>query len=297
MSQVGVCIDWLRYTAHWGFRSLPSSPSAMSGARIGRTVFPVATEWKEAKARKGYTAAMEAVNFNSVTIMWSPDRPDMGVSIDVPGSALAKLDAFLLLDHITDNAFSATRIDLAVDVREAWSADALSKQIEAGEHVTQSRKHRRIVSDSGWTIYVGSRASQRMLRIYDKAAQTKQGGSWTRAELECKGDYARGITYYIQQNGLGSIPDIIKDFCDFPNYSPWRAAMTSPTLFAGVPKLEKTTDTQAWLLNVVAPSLVNQLKADPAFDAKWAARMAALLGGVGGSDYDIFDGKGDFDLY
>lgn len=296
MTEVSFCIDWLRYTAHWGFRNLPSNPSAHSAARIGRIVFPFSTDWKEAKPRNGYTAAIESVAYKNVVVMWSPERADMGVSVDLPGSALGLLDVWMLIDHVVDNDYSVSRIDLAIDVPERWEGVILARLLQIGWVTTAAKKWQHITGTTGWTVYVGSRTSERFLRVYDKGAQMGTDDAWTRVELECKGDYARGITKYLCQEGASGAGNIIKDFADFENYTPWRLAMACPTPFTGIPKVEKQTDTQAWLLNTVAPSLVKALEGDRSFEKKWIDRMEALLGGVGQADVDIFDGKGDFVL-
>lgn len=296
MTKVSFCIDWLRYTAHWGFRNLPSNPSAHSAARIGRIVFPFSTDWNEAKPRNGYTAAIESVAYKGVVVMWSPERADMGVSVDVPGGALGLLDVWTLIKHVVDNDYSVSRIDLAIDVPERWSAKTMLKKLRKGEVLTAAKRWHHITGPSGWTVYVGSRTSERFLRVYDKGAQMRTDDAWTRVELECKGDYARGITKYLNQEGQLGAGNIIKDFADFETYLPWRLAMASPTPFMGIPKVEKQTDTQAWLLNTVAPCLVKAVERDLAFEKKWVDRMEALFCRVGESDVDIFDGKGDFVL-
>jgi len=50
---------------------------------------------------------------------------------------------------------------------------------------------------TGWTVYIGSRQSQAMIRIYDKASEQAKrqhvSGPWVRLELECHQDFADAL--------------------------------------------------------------------------------------------------------
>jgi hypothetical protein len=270
-----------------------------SAPRIASKAFPLGTNWKEAKARNGYNVALECVDVKGVTVSWHSARADMGCSVDIPGSGLKLLDLNSVLESATRPGCRVSRIDLAADIPAAASFIALYEEFGRGEANCKARGRRLITSDTGQTVYIGSRSSEKYLRIYDKGAQMETNTEWTRVELECKADFATGIAKYLRTEGLACIPAVIRDFCDFPYNEWWMKWMTSPAPFEGVPQAEKQTNTFKWLMETVAPAFVKFDKENPDFWNQWHLRLQALgyyVGGVGEADRDIFDGKGDFDI-
>ena len=81
-----------------------------------------------------------------------------------------------------------TRLDFAVDYLGAFPFTAYYKRVDTGKRPIPSM----LKSPKGVTVYVGSRESSRMLRIYDKRAevlsraQVDIGFELTRVELEVK---------------------------------------------------------------------------------------------------------------
>lgn len=92
----------------------------------------------------------------------------------------------------------ATRIDIAIDLKdEEVDASAMYEHLAAIAEYGKRRTISIIRSDRGLTIYLGSRSSDFMLRIYDKAKEQKIDGHWWRFEAECKGALARDIWYHL----------------------------------------------------------------------------------------------------
>lgn len=95
-----------------------------------------------------------------------------------------------------------TRFDPAIDDigNQYFSVDDIEQFYQSGNIVSKFRNHQFIVSDNlhvptGQTIYFGSRTSDIMLRIYNKALERKKKHSaqcenWTRWEFELKKDKA-----------------------------------------------------------------------------------------------------------
>jgi len=294
--QASVTVDWMRFTAHWGTSALPNSLLKASASRIASRAFPLGTNWKETKARNGYNVAVESIDAPGVTVSWQSNRHDMGCSVDIPGSALALLPLDTVLEMAVRPGCRVSRVDIAVDIPETPVFSNLYSDLEADAVISKAKGYRYIKSDTGQTVYVGSRSSEKYLRIYDKGAQMETNTEWTRVELECKADFANGITKYLQSEGLACIPSVIRDFCDFP-YSPWWLRwMTSPIEWVGVPKAEYRTNTFKWLMDSCAPALVKYSNENPDFFKQWVDRLWALgWGRGGGPSADIFDGRGDFD--
>jgi hypothetical protein len=153
-----------------------------------------------------------------------------------------------------------TRIDLAIDVKDN---SLLMGDIEqmASEHNWKGTAHSSTTIKSndgkGCTVYMGSRSSERFVRIYDKAAQLAQLGDWVRIEAEIKGDSARGVARAIAASGsegLGIIAQsVIKRVCDFP-CKEWDYVFDGKIIDVGTPK-ENEKQTEKWILGQVASAI------------------------------------------
>lgn len=105
--------------------------------------------------------------------------------------------------------FHCTRVDLTCDVQGGEYCDPheILQAFIAGVCVTKARTANRVDNwkageRGGCTIYIGSRESLTFLRVYDKAAQTGDPESWTRIEVECKGDVANNVCAAIAAHGV-----------------------------------------------------------------------------------------------
>jgi hypothetical protein len=224
-----------------------------------------------------------------------PNSP-MGVHVSWSGSALRTVNARAVLRNALTLGGKCRRIDIAFDIPDAVDFDELQDALKTGRAHTRSRKYSRIESDSGNTIYVGSRTSEQMLRIYDKQAESGLDHALTRFELECKGEMAEGIAKYCDNHGLDGMQDVIHGFCSFPHLpylELWFAAADTVEM---PPKLEKQRDTRKWLMNIVAPALGKILADDPDFYVQFLTKVMTI-GRVGEAEQPIdpFDGMADFD--
>ena len=94
----------------------------------------------------------------------------------------------------------ASRLDIAMDIfgSEGLTVPAIANAVEHGDIIAVTKKatytHGVGGRTSGATLYLGSRTSERMLRIYDKAAeQGIDGMKWLRLEFEIKEEQARAV--------------------------------------------------------------------------------------------------------
>lgn len=92
---------------------------------------------------------------------------------------------------VSESGYNVTRVDVAIDMMdldvgalEIW--DRYENLHKAGGARTKGI----ISSVTGATMYLGSRASQKMLRVYDKGKQMRTPQNWLRCEIEYKGDSA-----------------------------------------------------------------------------------------------------------
>jgi len=166
-------------------------------------------------------------------VYWSTMRSDMGVHVRLPSSAMhtSKQDSVDLLTWLVRHNGNTTRLDVACDDFDYHLLDLaeISRKAQEDEVCTDAQviDEWHALRGVGHTIYFGSRSSERLLRIYDKAAEQvkKAGGNaampdefWVRVELELKGDRAKVAGQMIVDHRetwqiLGA--GWIRDFVDF----------------------------------------------------------------------------------
>lgn len=215
------------------------------------------------RPRNGYTVACE----NSAgVILQTSDRPSMGQNMVCTGQSLSTLSEVLpdfatRLAHVLRGCKTCSRLDVAIDIRPGSIVEQCIKDCKNNNYISHARKWSIIESaEGGKTLYLGARESERMLRVYDKSAQTLQpAGGWDRVELECKGGTALRLARALSQSfTLATVQGWINDFVRFPS-SEWLLALTEA---AGgyVPSQRRQTNTRDWLLNTVAPIVAHLTK-------------------------------------
>lgn len=114
-----------------------------------------------------------------------------------------------LINMLTHEDISFTRIDLALDIKDnSIEFNQLLTYLNNNHIVTRFKKYKYIVEKEinedgqqvlGESIYFGSRSSNIFVRIYDKAKQMKVEGSWIRIEIVYKNNHANALALYIAQ--------------------------------------------------------------------------------------------------
>lgn len=242
---------------------------------------------------------------------------NMGVHFDVPGSAIPDLFSYFsktleewtpwhtyaldidislvmaLMDCIQTHGH-VTRLDLAVDDTEKvfYTVGQLEGILCFGDFVSKFRHWQSIQKKSisgkleGYTIYLGSRSSDVMLRVYDKQLEQngKRGDSeepimyeWVRWELELKGERAQlAAKSMIDGISVGALcigvlsnyfrvivrDDSNKSRCSTdPKWQRFIDGIQALRLY--VHHDEKSLDDKkAWILRQVAPTLTGIIIAD-----------------------------------
>jgi hypothetical protein len=268
-------LDWLSYSVpiEVGLRAaVPDHPAFKS---TGEKVRP----------RRGYQVAMSLQNGR---IDWAPDRVDQKIGVLLTGSDLlavqqAGVHHHDLLDHLVRVGGKVSRVDFAADVFLPADPDDLYRAWQSGQLGTRAQKVVRVVGESldgqpEKTFYVGSGASERLLRAYSKGLQVGAPFDWTRIELEMKKNYAYMWTLSACYHGI--VPagcEAIRDFCS-PDVVWYQSALAGGGGYL-TPVGRKDTDTDRWLVHQVRPVLCRRLRA-------WAAAGRFDL-------LDLFD-FGDF---
>lgn len=165
----------------------PALSNALAGAQFA-----------SAPARKGYTGAI----VDGVTgIRVYGAKKQSHILIECSGGVCAILAQremlFPLVEEFSDRC---SRIDLAHDLDTAETPLAFIEHAK-GKRLS-TRGH--IVSATGQTVYVGSRTSERMLRVY-RYAYPHERSHLLRLEVECKGDLAKSVALGITTEGVPSV--------------------------------------------------------------------------------------------
>lgn len=153
-----------------------------------------------------------------------------GVLVDLSGKACGALgDRLVPFMAWCAERGKVRRLDLAIDDRrELVTYERLSEAIDTGALVTRARGVHWIIGKDaatgargGFTLYIGSRSSERCVRIYDKAAERLEragevvAGSWMRIELEATGHYADALAREVLARGASVMIEQLNRHCRF----------------------------------------------------------------------------------
>lgn len=146
-----------------------------------------------------------------------------------------------------------TRVDLCCDIVMSEKVLGLARKLK--DSYKGSHAIKLIESNTGDTLYVGSRESETMVRIYDKSKeyQEEMGKVW-RFEVEYKKGIANLVPGYLQEKGVESIKDMIFHECrekDLPSPIPGKVV----TLGRKVITMSSSEMKLNWLSRQVAPTV------------------------------------------
>lgn len=243
------------------------------------------TRWYQASATLDDRRAMVA---------WDGQGSAAGtVLVDVTQQAFDGLGferGLALLRTLHGLGWRPSRLDVWADDREGLAdpSDVLAA-LEAGQVVTHAQGHEwRSNSQGGATAYVGSRSSERFLRVYRTGPV--HGYAGTRWELELKGEAARGALGLLlgDRDAATTAVQLVIAFVDFRDRVglghgeraarlPWWAALVgSLERVRGVAahRVDGLARRVTWLARQVAPTLA-AIWAEPAYGSAWLNGLLA----------------------
>lgn len=204
-----ILVDWLTFTSH-------TYSVDMLKVFLGLSDQP----WEPALyGRYGYKCREV---FNGVSILYdgrlnADGVDDMGVCVEISGQGCRTLETYgnvvwsSFFSYLMDeyNEFNITRLDLAFD-DHIGILDKLRLKLDTddGNYRSKFRTWELRYGNRGFSIYHGSKQSQAMIRIYDKAAERGllDGTHWIRVELQLRDENAAGaISAYLQHQELGKV--------------------------------------------------------------------------------------------
>lgn len=160
---------------------------------------------------KGKYYAHTANTPHGIKMAWNV-RLDTGVDVwvSIPGAALARVDGRMHLGIFkrlkSSYNFEPTRFDIALDdYLKKMSPDFIMQAIRDKNYVgfgkssVITNQSKSVEGLDGWTIYMGSRKSDKMYRYYDKNAESKGQINAFRLEAELKDFKAKQVWDLITQ--------------------------------------------------------------------------------------------------
>jgi len=266
------CIDWLTVSFDWltNYRLyMPEDCFSPSDSKIS----PL-------------PAYNRAVRLNVGRMDWHSEKPAQKRLLTFSGSELNNMRSFgvserqLLTAVLSLPKASITRLDFAADIHHGeMTAGDVKTLLERG-YIKTFAKHssdieERIIGSegAGMTVYIGSRSSTMMLRVYDKGKKEKAGYNWLRLEIEVKKDRAMMLARAM-----------LKDYPFTAGCAAIRqyAAIDSPeisdALTGGLPVDlsvgRKETDWEKWVLTVALPAVTKAFEQELPGVVQWVSEIA-----------------------
>lgn len=193
----------------------------------------------------------------------TPGRPEWGTHMIWSGQACdaCPIDPIDLVDALLTRDFSFTRLDMAIDVKNAnLRPSRATEEIEHGRIKTSAKQYPawHNAGAQGYTQYVGKKSSEIYLKLYDKAAEMGIDGDHTRIELTVRAKRANIAAREMVQRR--DFRGMVVSFADFPQWNEWRAAFSVAPV--KLPADRVTSSTKTWLLRACAPALAKQMIVD-----------------------------------
>lgn len=214
-------------------------------------------KFTECRARNGYTVGSK---FTDGRELWTnPDRPEMGTHWVWNGQACdtCPKDPMLLVKMLQCFGMSFTRLDLAIDAHNFnLSPRRATEEISDGRIKTRAKEFpiRNDARHPGYTQYVGKKASEIHLKLYDKAAEMGVSGDHTRVELTVRHGRADKAAWEIVRGS--DFRGLVVSFANFTEWVEWREVMEASPV--KLPAERKETSTRLWLLKSCAPALARE---------------------------------------
>lgn len=260
-----IIIDWLEFTLLKGF-----------DIKWIADLFCIPLEEFE-DLPKGGLGYKKQKFFNNIRIYYD-GNVGMGIHIVISGQGCRYLESqgknlFEMLDYLysLDN-INLSRLDLALDT----DFDILSMVLQSIQKDLYSSKSRNIkvissLTDSKLkadTIYIGSRSSLLMVRIYNKAIEQGVDYPWFRVEIVLKKDRIVMAVPFLRQNISHAFAGILTNYfrplqslngqkCRSPTAKYWEkflGEIEKISLYNN-PQCKTIEDKYAWLVNQVEPTI------------------------------------------
>lgn len=268
---ISCCVDWLTVTGKQPGND--DDDGGMSHARaekLGRDIM-TCLGYRQPQLLPSGAQPFYPFTFQDTTsqaIFKMSDRPSsQGWAAVLNGQALKHITTgthtVSQMEHL---GARSTRIDVAFDVFDSGCLVAeLHDAYAKGRAGRKNRSYAFYASPHGDTLYLGSRKSDLMVRVYEKGKQMRMSVDWLRFEIEIKGKFCRQHYATLLSQPESALPHLVKmlEMSDNPVVlhllATYRAAQPLERVSrAGGSKREE------WLRTQVLSSLVKLAKEDKA---------------------------------
>jgi len=243
-------------------------------------------ERKPISGKNGYTSGW--LYRSGSMQFWNDSSSRMGTHIVHSGQALQwlrdnKVPSEELIEYHQNHGNRFSRIDYALDMvgDDTPTIMELMTLHENKQVKTLVRTKPKLIQlglSQQETMTIGSTTSRtKLLQIYRKDIEQKLegfAGRWLRAELRMYGKNAiKSANYYAEcEDKHSATTSLISGFCDYPNSSAWRSAISSDPHKIGV-DAHKTGNTEEWLMTQVLPALARVTVENPSFLEHFEAKL------------------------
>jgi len=250
-----VSIDWLSFTV-----AMESEQSVMAFSiweKVGQAMqaqFPLAKrafvdgyEWTPRMGRAPYNAATQR---NDKGVMAFAHQRISNALFEVGGiglDALGSLEAELAV--MSEVQSRLTRIDIACDIFTETRPDEFAQQRSNEKFKSWSET----VSESGHTVYVGSKTSDRYARVY-RYNPPHPRSDFLRVEHVLKAEQAKLAVESIEENGLESFVAMLGNTFGWA-HADWQPSEDTEEAVAAWRPERRRGKTVAWMYGTVFPAL------------------------------------------
>jgi hypothetical protein len=280
------CVDWLTATVPYPDHAAltPASASRLAACWPGQSVI--------GKARPYPRNYAEAVALSHGVLSWHNEERRMRVCLNMNGGNLAAYyqdghDMRELLHAVWSGFGRFTRIDIAIDYHRPADIAALIADIDADRTCTRAgvvTPYQQLRLDTPGDalrttgVYIGSRSSDRYLCVYDKAVQLDLSDElWTRIELRNRHAKAEQLGLAGAHGDVVAAARGVMRAHTYPDTAWWRDALDGDCQHvAPVPR--KDTDTARWLIETVAPVLVQELRHENSLTGELLKTYQSIVG-------------------
>jgi len=215
-----------------------------------------------------------AMQFQYGRLDWSLKNPSQKFMVTLTGKDLVNWllsggtydEILIAAEKLIDVNF--TRIDMACDIHdEHVEIKDIYTAMKDGTARTRIKAFSMVEgggtkNNHGITVYIGSRESGRMIRVYDKAAQQKMEGDWTRIEIEVKSPFAEKMIQSSIDSGIAptmrlAVRQMVRTGVDW-----FDERMNDSDVAYLEPVGRKATDWEKWIISDILPQIEKAIAQD-----------------------------------
>lgn len=264
-------LDWLQYSVEWPsqLQQWPDTSAAL--LRVLAEALPpvekITLSGELLRPMPGYNGGMGA---SHARLFWHSENRWQNIGVVMTGDDMRSILSIpmpheALLRWCVAKSKKISRLDFALDVHdpdanprdilEAWrSKSATTPAQKVMEFTSYEKQHDGTVALAP-TVYVGTRSSDRQLRIYNKQAQMGTDYPWTRIELQLRDQRAWNMAEAMVRNGIGKAgQQAIRDFITVPEIRWWLDAVSGEAVYIE-PVGKRETATEKWIREVCLPAI------------------------------------------